>query len=338
MVARDGGTGAGDADGAERDAIGETRQLEDDLWVLDTLHQHEPGVIASYLLQGDDGLALVDVGAGITIEQLLRGVRAAGYRPEDIRHVVLTHIHLDHAGATGALVRLAPTARVYVHPLGAPHLIDPTKLLASAHRIYGAEMETLWGTLEPVPADRIVEVADGQTLQVGGRRLTALHTPGHAVHHIAYLDPAAGALFAGDVAGVRLEGVDYVRPPTPPPDLSLEDWSASLARLRGLEIRTLYLPHFGVVRAVGPHLNALEERLYGWGERVVAGLRAGRTDEELATELAAGWEPELRAALGRMEAREAERWERRYELATNYRMTVWGYERYYRKHHPERLA
>lgn len=327
-----------DESAAKRPAAGLTRQLDDGLWVLDTMHQDEPGVVASYLLSGDDGLALVDVGPAKTLEYLLTGIRATGHRPEDIRHIVLTHIHLDHAGATGDLVRLVPAATVYVHPLGAPHLIDPTKLLASARRIYGDEMDTLWGGFEAVPAGRIVELADDETIAVGGRQLTALHTPGHAVHHIAYHDPARNVLFAGDVAGVRLAGLNFVRPPTPPPDLSLEDWSASLSRLRELGLREVYLPHFGVVRDADAHLDALEKRLYEWGERVLMALRGGQDVDTLAETLAAEWEPELKAALEPADVKTAARQMRRYELATNYRMTVLGYERYYRRRHPEWLA
>ncbi|MBF6590636.1 MAG: MBL fold metallo-hydrolase, partial [Ktedonobacterales bacterium] len=132
---------------------GSAVRLADDLWLVDTLYQGEPGVIASYLLTGAQGLALVDVGPHVTIEQVLAGVRAAGCEPTDIQHLLLTHIHLDHAGAAGTLARLFPRARVYVHRRGAAHLADPSKLLASAERIYGADMARLWGQIEPVPTD-----------------------------------------------------------------------------------------------------------------------------------------------------------------------------------------
>ncbi len=311
---------------AESTASGVARRVEDDVWLIDTLYLGEPGVIASYLLEGADGLALVDVGSAATVEHLLAGIVAAGHDPHDIRHVVLTHVHLDHAGATGTLTRLLPDARVYVHPLGARHLIDPSRLLASAARIYGDDMARMWGTTEPVPAERVIEVADGETLSVGGRELVALHTPGHAIHHIAYHASGRAALFAGDVAGVRMEGVRYVRPPTPPPDLNLEDWSASIARLRALGLDRLYLPHFGVATQVDAHLRELEERLYAWGELVQVGMRAGKDTEALVADLVATSEPELAAAAG---GRDVEM-RQRYERATNYRMTVQGYERYWR--------
>ncbi len=312
---------------------GLSRRVADDVWIVDTLHRDEPGVIGCYLLAGSDGLGLVDVGPGATGERVAEGVREAGFDPRDLRHLVLTHVHLDHAGATGMLAQIAPKARVYVHPLGARHLIDPSKLLASAARIYGDQMDALWGTMIPVPEERVTVVADGEVMRVGDRVLTALYTPGHAVHHIAYHDDEHAALFAGDVAGVRLEGVDYVRPPTPPPDLNLEDWSASIRKMRNLRDDMLYLPHFGMARNVEAHLQQLEERLYTWSEFVLSRLRSGADAPAIASALAAQTDPELHVATPAEDAVAR----RRYEYATNYLMTVRGYQRYFGKHHPEWL-
>src|SRR6266849_2118074 len=152
-------------------------QLADDLWLLDTLFQGKSGVIASYLLAGPHGLALVDVGSGATVENLLAAVRASGHEPAAIEHLLITHVHLDHAGAAGALVRQLPRARVYVHRIGAPHLRDPEKLVSSAQRIYGDHMRALWGDIEPVPAERLLVLEDGDQLRVGARRLRVLYTP-----------------------------------------------------------------------------------------------------------------------------------------------------------------
>ncbi len=309
-------------------------QLSADLWLVDTYFQGVHGVIASYLLTGSRGLALVDVGSAATVEALLDGVRAAGHDPREIEHLVLTHVHLDHAGAAGALVRRLPEARVYVHRLGAPHLIEPSRLLDSARRIYGDRMDELWGDIEPVPEDRIVEVDEGSELRVGGRVLRALYTPGHAVHHVAYHDRDSRTLFAGDVAGVRLEGIDFVRPPTPPPDLSLEDWSASIERLSSLGLDEIYLAHFGPSRYVDQHLSELRGRLAEWGRLMLTGMRAGKTDSELAGDLARHSDPMIGTAGGG----QAEDTVRRYEIATNYLMSAQGYVRYYRKHHPELLT
>lgn len=308
-------------------------QLADDLWLLDTFYQGEPGVIASYLLTGPDGLALVDVGSGASVNHLLAGVRAAGFEPEQIQHLVLTHIHLDHAGATGILTRLLPHAHVYVHTLGAPHLIDPTKLIRSATRIYGDRMQELWGEMESVPASRITTLSDGDVVRVGSRTLTALYTPGHAVHHLAFHDAARREIFTGDVAGVRLQGMDFVRPPTPPPDLSLEDWNASIDRLAALGATRLYLPHFGLATGVPEHFAQLREHLAEWGELLLPAIRENTPDATLASMLAQHADAQVARASHGMDGIAI----RRYELATNYLMSAQGYVRYYQKHHPELL-
>src|SRR5262249_46643803 len=154
----------------------------------DTYHQGQPGVVASYLLDGPHGLGLVDVGSGATVEKLLAGVRAAGFDPQHIARILLTHIHLDHAGATGALLARLPHAQAYVHRLGAPHLIDPTRLARSATRIYGEQMRALWGEIVPVPPERLHVVDDGDELAIGPGALRVLYTPGHAIHHLALFD------------------------------------------------------------------------------------------------------------------------------------------------------
>lgn len=308
-------------------------QIADDVWLLDTFYQGEPGVIASYLLTGPAGLGLVDVGSGASVNELLAGVRAAGYMPEQIQHLVLTHVHLDHAGASGILTRMIPQARVYVHAIGAPHLIDPTKLIRSASRIYGARMHELWGEMEPVPEDRITILDDGDTVRVGSRTLMALYTPGHAIHHLAYHDPARREVFTGDAAGVRLQGMDFVRPPTPPPDLDLEAWNVSIDQIAGLGATRLFLPHFGPATGVPDHLAQLREHLAEWGTLLLPAIREDASDAALADMLARHADGQAaRASHGNDEIAI-----RRYELATNYLMSAQGYVRYYQKHHPELL-
>ena len=316
--------------------IGHTQQLAADLWVIDTVFQGVPGIIASYLLRGPDGLALVDVGSAASLDALLAGIRATGADPRDITSILLTHVHLDHAGATGALLAATPRARVYVHHLGASHLINPDKLLASAARIYGDQMEKLWGTILPVPAERVTAIDDGVDLQAGGRRAHVLYTPGHAIHHVAFYDAERGDLFTGDAGGVRLEGSSYVRPPTPPPDLDLEAWSSSIARMRALRPRALYLPHFGAFAGdTDAHFDALSDGLYAWGELMRRGIRAGKSDTELAADLAATYNGAVVEAKSDQES-DADAI-RRYELATNYLMSAQGYVRYYRKTRPDQL-
>lgn len=317
-------------------SVGHTRQLDSDLWVIDTCYQGEPGIIASYLISGPHGVALVDVGSGASLDALLAGIRATGHEPEEITSILLTHVHLDHAGATGALLRSAPNAHVFVHTIGAPHLINPDRLIASATRIYGDQMETLWGAIVPVPAERITAIDDGAELLAGARAMHALYTPGHAIHHVAFHDAGAGRLFTGDVAGVRLEGSSYVRPPTPPPDLDLEAWSVSMERLRALRPHALYLPHFGDVTGnLDAHFDALRDGLYSWGELMRQGIREGKTDAELASVLAAAADPDVARAMPAGETVPHEL--RRYELATNYLMSAQGYVRYYRKNRPDLL-
>jgi glyoxylase-like metal-dependent hydrolase (beta-lactamase superfamily II) len=244
---------------------------------------------------------------------------------------LLTHIHLDHAGATGSLARRVSKAQVYAHQLGAPHLSDPSKLLASAQRIYGERMQPLWGTIEAVPQDQLHALEGNEILNVAGRRLEIHYAPGHAIHHIIGFDAHSGELFAGDVAGVRLPGIDYVRPPTPPPDLDLEAWSASLDLLKRLRPDVLYLGHYGAVTNIMTHISSLRERLYGWGDFVLHLMNEGKTEEEIAAQLIKQSNPELERVTRSF------RDVVRYDIATNYPMTVQGYMRYWRKKHPERL-
>jgi glyoxylase-like metal-dependent hydrolase (beta-lactamase superfamily II) len=311
-------------------ANGAARRLDDHLWLIDTLHQGQPGVVASYLLDGPHGLGLVDVGSGATVENALAGVRAAGFDPQRIERIILTHIHLDHAGATGALVVSLPHAQVYVHRLGARHLIDPSRLVRSATRIYGARMGALWGEIIPVPAERITLMDEGDEIAVGPGVLRVLYTPGHAVHHVALFDAGRGYLFPGDVAGVRLEDPPLVRPATPPPDLRLEEWYASLDRILALRPQRLFLPHFGPVDELGTHVTELRERLRVWSDLARAGMRAGLDAENIARAFAA-------SDLARLaELRDADA-VRRYELAANYLMSAQGYVRYFQTQHPEML-
>lgn len=223
-----------------------------------------PGFIASYLLTGGDAPALVEAGPASTLPALLAGVREAGVDPAEIGDVLLTHVHLDHAAGAGALARIAPRARVHVHPRGAPHLADPSRLLASARRLYGDLMDEMWGEMVPVPAARIRTPADGERIEVAGRGLTALDTPGHAAHHLAFHDAEAGLVFTGDVGGIRLDGARHVRPPTPPPELDTAAWRRSIDRVRALEPAKLLLTHFGGVDDAAWHLDDLAARLGEW--------------------------------------------------------------------------
>jgi glyoxylase-like metal-dependent hydrolase (beta-lactamase superfamily II) len=238
---------------------------------IDLNFQDEPGLIASYLIPFDGGAALVESGPASTLPALKTGLQTHGYTLDDITHLFLTHIHLDHAGAAGHLAALG--TQVYVHGRGAPHLIDPTKLIASASRIYGDQMDTLWGEIRPIPAEQVHILEDGAEVTLGGLCLRAIETPGHARHHHAYRvgDGVAGGvhdvLFTGDVAGIRLSANPHLRLPTPPPEFDPVVWAASLRRLQQETVSRLALTHFGLFDDAAAHLqNALDElaAIQGW--------------------------------------------------------------------------
>jgi glyoxylase-like metal-dependent hydrolase (beta-lactamase superfamily II) len=287
-------------------------------------------VIAVYVLDTPDGLAMIDCGPSTTIDSLLAGLVELGLDPGQLRHILLTHIHLDHAGAGGSLLQRFPDARLYVHEVGAPHMADPSKLVTSAQRIYGDRMESLWGAMEPVPTERMVVLRDGDQLELGGRRLDALYTPGHASHHIAFHDHAARVVFAGDVAGVRIPPASDVWPPTPPPDIDPGAWHASVARLRALEPTRLFLAHFGAVDDVAPHLGQLEARLDEWVEFVARARDAGLERDAIVASLEA-------RARGGLDADGDAQTEARFAIATPYGMTVDGILRYLRLRDEGRL-
>ena len=266
------------------------RQLAHDLWSLDLNFQGTAAAVGAYLITGPHGHTLVETGPGSTLPALELAVAATGARFEDIRQLAITHIHLDHAGASGTLMRRLPEATLFVHPFGARHLIDPTRLLSSARRIYGASMDRLWGAFEAVPANRVVTLDDGAEIDCGFRTLRVLHTPGHATHHVAFVDEEARTAFTGDVAGVRVGHGRYVRPPTPPPDVDIEAWHSSAYRLRALRLRALDLTHFGRRTDVTAHLDALSYNLDTWvrwsGMRIAAGVNAAVIAQDLRLERA----------------------------------------------------
>ncbi|HXS45937.1 MAG TPA: MBL fold metallo-hydrolase [Solirubrobacterales bacterium] len=217
--------------------------------LIDVMHLGRPHVIGCW--QVDD--ALVDPGPESSMETLLEAIGET--RP---RALLLTHIHLDHAAATGALVRRWPDLEVYVHERGAPHLIDPSKLLASAGRLYGDQMQRLWGEIVPVPEANVKALAGGES--VLGMRVA--YTPGHASHHVCYMHEESGTAFVGDVAAVRLPGVDLIVPPTPPPDIDIEAWENSIGIVEGWRPERLALTHFGAIDDPAPHLARVRERLH----------------------------------------------------------------------------
>lgn len=225
-----------------------------------------PHIIATAILHGDSGVALVDPGPHTTLGTLTADLRARGMTLQDVTELVITHIHLDHSGATGHLVRENPRMRVYVHAAGAPHLVDPTRLVASASKLYGDDMERLWGEILPVRAESVHVVHGGERIVAAGRELRVTYTPGHAKHHVAYLDEASGLAFVGDTLGIRRPPSTYVMPPTPPPDIDLTAWEESVARILDWNPSTVFLTHFGPYEDPRPHAEQLVVQLRQWAE------------------------------------------------------------------------
>jgi glyoxylase-like metal-dependent hydrolase (beta-lactamase superfamily II) len=239
-----------------------------------------PEIIATAVLHGSAGVALIDPGPSTTVEGLKQSLRRKGISLDDVRQILLTHIHLDHAGATGSLVRENPRIDVFVHERGAPHMIEPSKLLASAGRLYGADMNRLWGDFLPVPADRVRILKGEERITAGGRELEVAYTPGHASHHVAYFDPSSRVAFVGDTAGIRRPDRDYIMPPTPPPDIDLDAWRVSEDRILSWDPDTLFLTHFGPFHGARIHFQEMTERLEAWSRIVRRLLADASLDDE----------------------------------------------------------
>lgn len=275
---------------------------------IDLRHGGAERVIASYLVETDDGLALADCGPATCLPALKEGLAAHGLALADVQHLLLSHIHLDHAGAAGLIVREHPGLQVHVSEIGAPHLIDPSRLEASARRLYGDTFDGLWGELAPVPEEN-VHIVDGEVLG-----LACFPSPGHAAHHVSYLHDD-GTLYAGDSLGVRIAPARFVLAPTPPPEVDLDAWEHALAETERRGPARLALTHFGVFDDVQDHLAGFRETLHTWAERVGHGM-----DE--ATFVAAA-----RADCAASDPDEVEA----YDRAAPYWQCYQGLERYWRK-------
>ena len=296
--------------------------------VLDTRQLGRPGIIAATAVEAvGAGVVLFDTGAETTFDHIERELRAIGAQAADVRHVFLSHIHFDHAGAAWRFAELGAT--IYVHPRGAPHLIDPTKLVNSATRIFGDQMEALWGRVRSVPEQQLRILHDGDVIRIGSLEVRAIETPGHATHHHVYAWD--DNLFGGDVAGVRL-GSGPPIPPFVPPELQVEEWLGSIDKMRALNASQLYLPHFGKVTApIGEHFDALEERVRRWSNWFRDRLWAGKNEAALVPAFTAYEMDDLRAS-GAAEAQLAD-----YELADPSYMAVPAALRYWRKYHGEEI-
>lgn len=251
---------------------------------LDLEYQQHRGVISAFLAPtGEGGFVLLESGPASTLEALEGGIETAGFGLHQLRAVLLTHVHLDHAAAAGTLARRTG-CEVWVHPDGAHHMADPEdKLLPSARRLYGDMLEPLFGTMEGVPESLLRLVDDGASLRFGELEATGWYTPGHARHHVVW--QVGGDVITGDVGGVRLPGADHVLPPMPPPDIDLEDWFRSLDIVRGLSPDRILLTHFGAWDDPEFHLDQLEQRLARWTEMTNEVVRDGGDGVELARRL-----------------------------------------------------
>jgi glyoxylase-like metal-dependent hydrolase (beta-lactamase superfamily II) len=296
--------------------------------IFDTRQLDRPGIIAATALETENGLALFDTGPESTFAHLAKELQDAGFAAEDVRHVFLSHIHFDHAGAAWRFARLG--ARIYVHPRGAPHLIDPSRLIDSAARIYGDDMERLWGNFAPIAEQRVTVLEDGDIVRLGSLEVRAMATPGHASHHHIY--HWEDNVFGGDVAGVRLGGGPPI-PPFVPPELHIESWLESIEKIRALQAKKLYLPHFGPVEgSISTYLDALAECVRRWSIWFRDRIRSGQSQEQLISAFAEYVAEELRAAGA------TEQEVRDYECADPSFMAVSGALRYWQKYHPEEVS
>jgi glyoxylase-like metal-dependent hydrolase (beta-lactamase superfamily II) len=236
--------------------------------VIDLNFQNIPGAMAVYVILHRRGAVLIDSGPGSTLDQLQAALQQIDLSPRDITDVLLTHIHLDHAGAAGWWARQG--AQIHVHPIGAPHLLNPEKLIASATRIYGDMMDQLWGQSLAVPEDRLHRLHDHDQIDIEDLHFVALDTPGHADHHLAYLFEDVG--FSGDIGGVRIAPDQYLCLPMPPPEFHIEKWRASVQKLRQAKIKRIVPTHFGIHADIDWHLTAIEaelDQIEAWLQKVM---------------------------------------------------------------------
>jgi glyoxylase-like metal-dependent hydrolase (beta-lactamase superfamily II) len=264
--------------------------------------------IAAGLVDTPAGTLIVDCGPTSCLPALERGLDAMSLAGRDLHGILLTHVHLDHAGSAGTLVRRHRHLTVYVHKRGAPHLVDPSKLVASATRVYGDRMERLWGEFAPVPQGRVRVVADGDVLMFGDAAFDVAETGGHASHHLCFRDRRSGIVFAGDTGGIRLGPSPYVLPPTPPPDIDVPAWYASVAKIRAWAPAGIFITHYGIHRDAGVHLDALEQELEVWVRLAGALLKGEGEESTRVSQFVAGVRARIEAAATPSEAARYREW------------------------------
>src|SRR6201984_2738370 len=294
---------------------------------LDNLWMGRPRSIAAGLLESDGHRSIVDPGPGSTLDTLRQQLQVRGIGVADLDALLLTHIHLDHAGATGALVRENPRLAVYVHKNGAPHVIDPSKLLASAQRLWPNDLQRLFGETLPVPAENLRILEGGETLTLGSRRVEVVYTPGHASHHVSYFDTEKGGAFVGDTAGLRIEGNSFAMPATPPPDIDLGIWDTSFAAILERKPARLFLTHFGYSDNPSEHILLFRERLHQWAALAEEILRTAASDSAAMDSFMSATHPEISQHLPADEADH-------YAFSAGLNLSFLGLARYLRKRAP----
>jgi len=269
-----------------------------DTWLVDLQFQGRSRAIASAAIETSSGVLIVDPGPSTCRARLMGELASVGIGPGDVHGLLLTHIHLDHAGASGTLVREHPHWKVYVHERGAPHLIDNAKLVASATRLYGEDMDRLWGEFAPVPAANVTALSGGEPLAFGSRIVEVADFKGHATHHVGYFDRTTGIVYAGDTAGIRTADDPYVFPPTPPPDINLEQWRDTIGVMRRWTPTGIFITHFGYKRDPIAHLDALDREIEYWGRFSGTLLATGRDVDALGREFVDGIIARITATIG----------------------------------------
>lgn len=299
-------------------------------FVIDTEHMAMQGTIAVFVVPAKHNqFILVETGAGSTLETIEKHINQAGYALEQMAGIFVTHIHLDHAGAAGALSRRFDVP-VCVHKKGAKHLADPERLWHSASQIYGDRMQELWGEMLPVAQDNLHPLQDEEKVKLAGHKIRVIYTPGHASHHLSLLF-SDGTMFVGDAAGAHIQGSKVVRPTLPPPEVDLELYDASLKAMRKHKPDRLLLTHYGLVKKPKEHFEKISEANHRWATSLLEGLNLGEDDDALAQRIATLSLAELEedGASASVIAR--------HRVISNDVMTVMGLKRYWHKHHPEKL-
>ena len=306
--------------GASVVELGQGRQM------LDLHFRDHEGLIAAFLVPGEDGWTLLETGPTTCRPSLLAALPAAGVDPTEVRRVLVSHIHLDHAGGVGALARSLPRATFYVHERGVKHLVDPSRLIASARRAWGPAADPLWGEIVPVPADRLVSVVGGERIPVTGGDLEVLATPGHASHHVSFFDHPTRSMFTGDSAGVFVEGLARPRPAVPPPELDLDLLFSSLEKMAALDPRRLFFTHFGPGEDAVPLLHEYRRTVERWRDVALAAARTEPTVERVGRALR---DLESQAMDS---ARPPTSTEDRSSLVSGYELAAQGFLRYFETH------